>query len=86
MRQQMTASGETRLISPAGTILVPVRSWVRFPLHDARDQTPARCTMVEVLADDMVIFSKKAIGRHAEAGEVARLLEEKTGIKPQPRS
>jgi selenoprotein W-related protein len=28
----------------------------------------------EVRVDDMLIFSKKALGRHAEGGEVARLL------------
>jgi selenoprotein W-related protein len=30
----------------------------------------------EVKADDALIFSKKALGRHAEPGEVARLLRE----------
>jgi selenoprotein W-related protein len=34
----------------------------------------------EVIANDTVIFSKKAIGRHAEPGEVTRLLAEKTGV------
>jgi selenoprotein W-related protein len=38
----------------------------------------------EVLANDIVIFSKKAVGRHAEPGEVARLLQEKLGISPSP--
>jgi selenoprotein W-related protein len=38
----------------------------------------------EVLADELVIFSKKGIGRHAEPGEVARLVGEKLGIKPMP--
>jgi selenoprotein W-related protein len=39
----------------------------------------------EVLANDLAIYSKKATGRHAEAGEVARLLQEKLGIRPSPR-
>jgi len=38
----------------------------------------------EVLAGDTLIFSKTGIGRHAEPGEVARLLAEKTGITAQP--
>jgi selenoprotein W-related protein len=29
----------------------------------------------EVKADDVLLFSKKALGRHAEAGEIARLLQ-----------
>jgi selenoprotein W-related protein len=39
----------------------------------------------EVLANDVVIFSKKVVGRHAEPGEVTRLLQEKLGIQPAPR-
>ena len=38
----------------------------------------------EVIAGDTLIYSKKEIGRHAEAGEVVRLLEEKMGLTPQP--
>lgn len=38
----------------------------------------------EVLAGDTVIYSKKATGRHAEPGEVARLLQEKLGLQPMP--
>ncbi len=38
----------------------------------------------EVVANDLLVFSKKSLGRHAEPGEVARLLEEKTGITAQP--
>lgn len=36
------------------------------------------------MAGDTLVFSKKAVGRHAEPGEVARLLEEKMGITAQP--
>ncbi len=39
----------------------------------------------EVTVDDQLIYSKKASGRHAEEGEVARLFEEATGVKPMPR-
>jgi len=38
----------------------------------------------EVMAGDTLVFSKKAVGRHAEPDEVARLLEEKMGITAQP--
>jgi selenoprotein W-related protein len=38
----------------------------------------------EVLAGDKVIYSKKATGRHAEPGEVTRLLQEKLGVRPMP--
>ncbi|GIV68718.1 MAG: hypothetical protein KatS3mg048_2346 [Caldilinea sp.] len=38
----------------------------------------------EVLAGDAVIYSKKATGRHAEPGEIARLLQEKLGVRPMP--
>jgi selenoprotein W-related protein len=38
----------------------------------------------EVMAGDTLVFSKKAVGRHAEPDEVARLLEEKLGITAQP--
>lgn len=38
----------------------------------------------EVLAGDQVIYSKKASGRHAQPGEVVRLLQEKLGMRPMP--
>lgn len=40
----------------------------------------------EVKVDDALIYSKKASGRHAEAGEVAHLFQAKTGIAPKPRN
>jgi selenoprotein W-related protein len=46
---------------------------------------PSKGGVFEVKADDTLIFSKKALGRHAEPGEVARLFEGKMGVKPQPR-
>lgn len=33
----------------------------------------------DVVVDDVVLFSKKAIGRHAEPGEVYRLFRELVG-------
>ena len=39
----------------------------------------------EVVVDDDLVFSKKALGRHAEPGEVAKCFEEKTGTQPMPR-
>jgi selenoprotein W-related protein len=35
----------------------------------------------EVIVGDQLIYSKKATGRHAEPGEVARLLQGKTGLE-----
>ena len=37
-----------------------------------------------MIAGDTLVYSKKETGRHAEPGEVTRLLEEKTGITSQP--
>lgn len=41
---------------------------------------PSRGGCFEVMVDDTLIFSKKALGRHAEAGEVARLLQAKLDV------
>jgi len=35
----------------------------------------------EIKVGDKLIYSKKATGRHAEEGEVARLFEEETGAE-----
>jgi hypothetical protein len=35
-----------------------------------------------VVLDGVLIFSKKALGRHAEAGEIAKLLADK--LPPRP--
>ena len=37
---------------------------------------PADGGKFEVMADDLLIFSKLSLGRHAEPGEVARLVVE----------
>ena len=39
----------------------------------------------EVMAGEELIYSKKAEGRHANPGEVARLLEQKLGFVAMPR-
>ena len=39
----------------------------------------------EVVMDDELIFSKKALGRHAERGEIADLLETAAGIEAMPK-
>jgi selenoprotein W-related protein len=46
--------------------------------------TPSSGGRFEVRANGQLIFSKKALGRHATPGEVVRLLEEKLGIRPTP--
>jgi selenoprotein W-related protein len=40
----------------------------------------------EVLADDTLIYSKKAEGRHAQEGEVVRLFGEKLGVAVMKRA
>lgn len=38
----------------------------------------------EVMANATLLFSKKDLGRHAEPGEVVKLLEETMGVVAQP--
>ena len=38
----------------------------------------------EVMAGETPIFSKKALGRHAQPGEIAHLLQEKAGFRAIP--
>ncbi len=40
---------------------------------------PSSAGRFEVTLDDELVFSKKTVGRHAEAGEVAALLRERMG-------
>jgi len=54
------------------------------PFIEALTLIPSSGGRFEVMANDTAIFSKKNVGRHAEPGEVARLLEEKTGVTAQP--
>ena len=39
----------------------------------------------EVVMDGELIFSKKGLGRHAEQGEIANLLEDAADIEAMPR-
>lgn len=45
---------------------------------------PASGGTFDVTLDGELVFSKKAVGRHAEPGEVLRLLTERIG-QPIPR-
>ncbi len=47
---------------------------------------PSGGGLFEVLADDTVVFSKKALDRHAEEGEVLSLFSEAIGLEPAPRA
>jgi len=54
------------------------------PSIESLQLIPSSGGRFEVIADDTLIYSKKATGRHAEAGEVAKLLEEKMAVTAQP--
>jgi selenoprotein W-related protein len=54
------------------------------PAIESLTLIPSSGGRFEVLADDTLIYSKKTTGRHAEAGEVAKLFEEKMGVAAQP--
>ncbi len=43
---------------------------------------PSGGGLFEVIVGDELVFSKKALGRHAEASEVTQLFEDKTGASP----
>jgi len=45
---------------------------------------PSRGRIFEVLIGDELVFSKKALGRHPEPGEIAALLADKTGWEEPP--
>jgi selenoprotein W-related protein len=54
------------------------------PFIESLTLIPSTGGRFEVMAGDTLIFSKKALGRHAEPGEINRLLEEKAGFKQIP--
>ena len=54
------------------------------PAIESLTLIPSSGGRFEVIAGDTVIYSKKATGRHAEAGEIAQLLEEKMSVSAQP--
>jgi selenoprotein W-related protein len=41
--------------------------------------TPSGGGVFEVAVDDTVVFSKKSLGRHAQPGEVVRLIASRLG-------
>lgn len=43
------------------------------------DLVPASKGMFEITVDDRLIYSKKELGRHANPGEVAGLVEDQIG-------
>ena len=45
---------------------------------------PSKGGCFEVKSDDQLVFSKKALGRHAQSGEVAQLLVMNFGFEPMP--
>ena len=46
---------------------------------ESLELTPSRGGVFEVTADGELIYSKRATGRHAEQGEILRLVKEKLG-------
>jgi selenoprotein W-related protein len=54
------------------------------PAIESLTLIPSSGGRFEVLANETLIYSKKATGRHAEPGEVVRLFEEKMGVTAQP--
>jgi len=49
------------------------------PRISSLELVPSRGGVFEVTLDGELIFSKAALGRHAEAGEVASLLRDRLG-------
>lgn len=54
------------------------------PFIDTLTLIPSSGGRFEVLAGGTPIFSKKALGRHAQPGEVAQLLQDKAGFREMP--
>lgn len=54
------------------------------PAIESLTLIPSSGGRFEVIADETLIYSKKATGRHAETGEVAKLFEEKMAVTAQP--
>ena len=49
------------------------------PIIECVDLIPSSKGRFEVTLDDELIFSKAALGRHAEAGEIAGIVRERVG-------
>ena len=52
------------------------------PVIESLTLIPSGGGAFEVIVGDELVYSKKATARHAEPGEVARLIEKKTGVAP----
>ena len=55
------------------------------PVIQSLTLLPSSGGRFEVKVNDRLIYSKQALGRHAQPGEVLRLFQEHTGLDPQPR-
>jgi selenoprotein W-related protein len=51
------------------------------PVIETIELTPASNGRFEVTLDGELIFSKKALGRHASPGEIADLVRERVGAE-----
>jgi selenoprotein W-related protein len=49
------------------------------PMIERIDLVPSSKGRFEVTLDDELIFSKAGLGRHAEPGEIARIVRERVG-------
>jgi selenoprotein W-related protein len=56
------------------------------PIVESVKLIPSSGGRFEVIANDKLIYSKKAEGRHAEEGEVVRRFSEVLGVEPIPRN
>jgi len=54
-----------------------LRGWA--PIIEFINMLPSSKGRFEVILDDELIYSKAALGRHAEPGEVAALVRERLG-------
>jgi selenoprotein W-related protein len=56
-----------------------LRGWA--PIIETIQLIPSSNGRFEVSLDDQLIFSKKALGRHAEPGEIAAIVRERVGAE-----
>ena len=54
------------------------------PYIESLTLIPSSGGRFEVTVNDDLIYRKKATGRHAAAGEITQLFQEKTGLQPLP--
>ena len=58
-----------------------LKGWA--PIIETMELVPSSGGRFEVSLDGELIFSKAALGRHAEPGEVAGLVRERIGHEPE---